>query len=186
MINSQEFARWMGVLGDRFNRPLAAPTARAYFEILSRDLTTAEFAAGAERCFESCKYWPSPKEIITAARPVASPELAAADVFADILRWNGRPNMMAEANERLTPEGMRAFLAVGGPAKFRELTSAEAPFVRKEFVAAFVAASRDAGEAKSAGEAISRARDYKRIDNGPQRIGSLLGDVMPRIEGVRT
>ena len=178
MIDKEVFARWMGIFADRFNRPLALPTQRAYFEILSRELSTSEFGAGAERCFSRCNYWPSPKEIVEAARPTPSLELAAADVFQDILRWNGAPNLMAEASRRLAPEAMRAFLAVGGPAKFRELTSAESPFVQKAFVTAFVAAARDAGEAQAAGEAISRGRDFKRVNNGPQPLKALMGEVL--------
>lgn len=179
MIDKQQFAQWMGILADRFNRSLAPPTQRAYYAVLSRALTTAEFTAGAERCFTRCTYWPSPAEILEAARPTPSLELAGAEVFADMLRWIGSPTLMDEASRRLSAPAFRAFLAVGGPAKFRALTIADEPFVRKAFVAAFVAATRDAGEAAAAGEAIARAPDYKRVNNGPQPIAALLGEVLP-------
>lgn len=178
MIDTSTFAQWMGLLSDRFNRALAAPTQRAYFELLSRELTTAEFVAGAEQCFARCTYWPSPAEITAAAKPRGSSELAGAEAFADILRWNGTPELMAEARRRLSAPALRAFLAVGGPAKFRALTTDEEPFVRKAFVSAFVAA---------AGEAIARAGQEGRIEqprtrriaSGPERLGELIGTVLP-------
>lgn len=192
MIDTQIFAHWMGVLSDRFNRPLAAPTQRAYFEVLSRQLTTAEFIAGAERCFEVCTFWPGPKEIADAAKPIGDTELAGAELFAEVLRWNGRPQLMAEAERRLPAPALRAFLAAGGPGKFRTLTEAEAPFVRKAFIAAYVAAAADAAESERAGEAVARveARHHhaleasrdparKRLSTGPQRIGELLPMVLP-------
>lgn len=189
MIDTQTFAHWMGVLSDRCNRPLAAPTQRAYFEVLSRQLTTAEFIAGAERCFETCTFWPAPKEIVDAAKPIGSPELEGAELFNEILRWNGHPQLMAVAERRLPSPALRAFLAAGGPAKFRTLTEAEAPFVRKAFVAAYIAAASLAAEAERAGEAVARveARHHhqlerpptKRISTGPQRIGELLPSVLP-------
>lgn len=189
MIDPAVFAQWMGVCSDRFNRPLAAPTQRVYFEILSRQLTTAEFVAGAERCVEVCTYWPSPREIAEAAKPASNAELAGAELFADILRWNGRPQLMAEAERRLAAPALRAFLAAGGPAKFRTLTEVEAPFVRKAFVAAYVAATAEAEEAARAGESVARieARQHhalerpraKSLHSGPQRLGEIVDEVLP-------
>lgn len=189
MIDTQIFAHWMGVLSDRFNRPLAAPTTRAYFEVLSRQLTTAEFVVGAEWCFATCTFWPSPKEIADAAKPIRNVELEGAELFADILRWNGHRQLMHEAERRLSPPALRAFLAAGGPAKFRTLTEAEAPFVRKAFVSAYSAAVSDAADAERAGEAVARveARHHralerpatKRINSGPQKLGEILPAVLP-------
>lgn len=188
MIDTAVFAQWMGLFSDRFNRALAAPTQRMYFEILSRDLTTAEFVTGAEQCFARCTFWPSPDEIRATARPQrpqGSLELAGAEAFADLLRWNGASDLAIQARRRLSEPAYRAFLAVGGAGKFRLLTQVEEPFVRRAFVSAYAQAAHDAAEVAAACEAtlrlgarrevgrIGESPSARRLSSGPERLGEI-------------
>ena len=49
MIDKEEFAVAMGMLTDRFNRPLHPSMSRFYYETLSAELDTEEFLIFAAR-----------------------------------------------------------------------------------------------------------------------------------------
>jgi len=81
MIDKEEFAIAMGMLTDRFNRPLHPSMSRFYYETLSVELTTEEFLIGARLAMRQSQFWPSPQQLIEFARPEKSVELEAAGMF---------------------------------------------------------------------------------------------------------
>jgi len=196
MINKEQFKQWITLLGEKFNKPLSAPSQLVFYDILNAELTTEEFVAGARLVYRDNQFFPSPKEIIDQAKPQGDPAIEAADVFRDILTWNGKDNLMAEARSRMTDVGLRAFLAVGGPARFRRLTVDEELWARKEFIARYVEAKRDADERHRVDLALAQAhearvaaqshrtqhhrltRDETKRIAGPTRIGDDVGNAL--------
>lgn len=62
------FARHMSLLAERFGRPVSKPVSAAYYQFLSRTLTTEEFICAANSIFAESTFWPSPMEFIDRAR----------------------------------------------------------------------------------------------------------------------
>jgi hypothetical protein len=181
MINKTAFTQWITLFGEKFNKPLSAPSQLVFYDLCNAELTTDEFVAGAKLVYRDNTFFPSPKELIEKAKPTANPALEAADVFRDILTWNGSENLMAAARVKLTDIGLRAFLAVGGPAKFRTLLASEEVFVRREFVAAYTAARQDAKERERADRMLAEVQAPAHLHGntirkltGPQHIGDAL------------
>lgn len=142
MIDSELFAQQMGILADRIGRPLAAPTLRQFHVSLSGRLTNEEFVAATTLAFEKCRFWPSVDELVELVKPKESPEAIAEDVFQRVL--DIATNVYLARMLRL--EGVRfvhrsaeaAFKTVGAFGAFEGLATAELPFLRKRFIAAFV------------------------------------------------
>jgi hypothetical protein len=204
MIDRTVFRDWIVVLCEKFNKPLSPPSQLVFYDIVNAELTTEEFVVGARLVFRDNQFFPSPKDIIDKAKPAGDPAIEAADVFRDILTWNGAENLMAEARRRLTDVGLRAFLAVGGPGCFRRLTVDQEVWARKEFIARYVEAKKDAEERGRVDLALADSQEARiaahrdRVNNtlaarqntkrivGPSNIADEIPAAMASLSGGRT
>lgn len=162
MIDRKVFAGVMGGFADRFGRALAPATADMYYDILTSELTTEEFLAGARIVFAKHPYnsWPAPQFIIDAAKPKPAPKLSGAEIFEHILSIDG--NIYTPIADRLHaimllgPVAERAYRAVGGRREFENVLEDDAKWLRQkfleeyEFAASHAAAEREAAVAFAA------------------------------------
>jgi hypothetical protein len=143
MIEKEEFAVAMGMLTDRFNRPLHPSMSRFYYETLSAELTTEEFLIGARLAMRQSQFWPSPQQLIEFARPEKSIDLEAAGMF-DKVRALGSPHPVGMVWRRedvaaLGESALAGFSAIGAQERLRHLSADDLPWARREFVAAYKA-----------------------------------------------
>lgn len=134
MLNKQVFAREMAILADRFGRSVSNPVLNSYYEALSNSLTDEEFIGAAKRIFNESQFWPSPSEFVDKAR--GRVEDAAQ------LEWMEVMGGIAEDRKftGLTPSGKAALEAVGG--RYAVRSSLDVGFIRRDFIAAYVASER--------------------------------------------
>lgn len=194
MIDKDVFKTWAGILGDRFNKVLASPTLRVMYFSLSESLTTDEFIVGCKRAFDECTFWPTPKEIIEFAKPVAVVRVSGAEVFRDILTWNGSENMMSVARQRLDEAGMQAFLGIGGAARFKKMKVDDEMWARKEFIELYEAAVKNIDSMSKTERARLGAHKYPvlvgetpgpKINKGPESAAQLLPGLTQAIEELK-
>lgn len=143
MISREKFAYWCGVLSERFNRQLSAPTYGEYFAALTdAQLTDDELDRAMRHVFRCSVYWPSPKEIVAVVRP----ELSANTLFYRLTSratGAGPAGPYWEKNDIIKRFGERAytaFVAIGGNDRLRALTSQNENYVRRDFEREFNAA----------------------------------------------
>lgn len=148
-IDPAVFATWMAVLADKIGRPLQKPTQAVYHEILSRSLSTEQFAAAAQLVLEAAAFnvWPSPGEFVRTVRPdggdAPSPQQAfeATYTIVGVPRAYGRPwgDLVAEVADRVGPAAARAADALRGV--LRRHTDDQLPYLRRDFAREYEAAA---------------------------------------------
>lgn len=185
MIDRDEFSTWMGVLADRFGRALKPPTIRAYYAVLSAELTTEQFVAAAAITLRDATFWPSPKEIVERAKPVAAPALTAAeawvkvhDIAAGISKFGRSSSEKAQLIAELGPAALRAFHAVGGQRAWTDLLEADVKWLKKEFCDRYADADSHESRIADAGKLAEVTRP--RVGGGLTAIGA---PPMARIAG---
>ena len=133
MIEREVFTREMALLAERFTRTLSAPVAARYYETLSANLTTLEFAVAARILFDEETFWPAPARFIEAVKP--SGEAAAQDEWEKLLEAI-RKNTRAELSEA----GLYALKNVGGTWRIGQSHEVDQlPFIKREFLEAYQA-----------------------------------------------
>lgn len=147
MIDKEQFAIAMGMLTDRFNRPLHPSMNRFYYETLSAELTTEEFLIAARLAMRQSQFWPSPQQLIEFVKPEKNIELEAAAMF-DKVRALGfsHPAGLCWRREEVAELGESAlagFSAIGAQERLRNLSADDLPWARREFVAAYKAKAAD-------------------------------------------
>lgn len=190
MIDKEEFAVAMGMLTDRFNRPLHPSMSRFYFETLSAELSTEEFLIGARLAMRQSQFWPSPQQLIEFARPEKSLDLEAAAMF-DKVRALGQPHQAGMCWYRdeiaaLGEPALAGFSAIGAQERLRHLSSDDLPWARREFIAAYTAKARETKADKQIASARLALRSSARAKAlpGPASaapIPTLIGDVIPKV-----
>ncbi len=140
MIDRESFATMMAIFAERIGRPLAPASAQMYHDILSRELTTEEFLAGARVVFRNhtINTWPAPIEFIEAVKPATlTPLVDAGMAFEKLLTFACDHYADATEVERKVREmgtvAAFAYRAAGGRAVFRDLLQTDEPFVRRRF-----------------------------------------------------
>lgn len=176
MIDKEQFAIAMGMLTDRFNRPLHPSMNRFYYETLSSELTTEEFLIGSRLAMRQSQFWPSPQQLIEFAVPEKSIELEAAAMF-DKVRGLGfaHPAGLCWRREQVAELGdsaLAGFSAIGAQERLRNLNADDLSWARREFVAAYKAKSQETKAEKQ----IEAVRDSLRI---PGRAKALPGPQTP-------
>lgn len=179
MIDRPAFARVMGVFADRIGRPLAPETAELYYAVLSADLETDEFLAGARVVFQVHRFntWPAPQQFIDAARPPAAIALAAGELFERVLAIAANAyTPLAERTAQIAALGAdveRAYRAAGGRREFENVLEADVKWLRKAFCESYQAAVIDTEARRSAHVALAAvdatARDL--IDQAAEQLG---------------
>lgn len=141
MLDKRIFTEQMSVLADRFDRKLSQPVAKSYFETLSNSLTTEEFLSAAKRIFHESVFWPSPAEFVDKAKGKVedAAQLEWMEVMAAIAK--GRKAQLGES-------GKAALEAIGGRWAVRNTENVS--FLRKDFIAAYVATERHDRQEKAA------------------------------------
>ena len=190
MIDKEEFAIAMGMLTDRFNRPLHPSMNRFYYETLSAELTTEEFLIGSRLAMRQSQFWPSPQQLVEFACPEKSVELEAASMFAEV-RALGTPHPagMVWRREQVAALGdlaLAGFSAIGAQERLRHLSADDLPWARREFVAAYKAKAAETKadrQIESARLAIRTPARPKALP-GPQKPhpgAQLVGPIAERV-----
>lgn len=194
MIDKEEFAIAMGMLTDRFNRPLHPSMNRFYYETLSAELTTEEFLIGSRLAMRQSQFWPSPQQLIEFACPEKSIELEAASMFAEV-RALGTPHQagMVWRREQVAALGdlaLAGFSAIGAQERLRHLSADDLPWARREFVAAYKAKAAETKadrQIESARLAIRTPARPKALPGpqkphpGAQLVGVIAADVVENL-----
>jgi hypothetical protein len=191
MIDKEEFAVAMGMLTDRFNRPLHPSMSRFYYETLSADLTTEEFMIAARLAMRHSQFWPSPQQLIEFAKPERSIDLEAAKMFEKV-RSLGRahPAGLCWHREEVAALGdpaLAGFSTIGAQERLRNLSAEDLSWARREFVAAYIAKARETKadrQIEAAREAIRIPARGRQLKPGPDTSTTGLasiGEVIPKV-----
>lgn len=166
MIDKEQFATAMGMLTDRFNRPLHPTTNLFYYETLSSELSTEEFLIGARIAMRQSQFWPSPQQLIEFAKPEKNVELEASAMF-DRVRALGfaHPAGMCWRREQVADLGepaLAGFSAIGAQERLRNMSTDDLPWARREFIAAYKAKSAETRADRQIENARSALRSPRR------------------------
>lgn len=133
MISEKKFAVGMALLADRFNRDVSAAVAKGYLGVLNAaGMNFEEWEAATEYVFRHNRFFPSPQELIEAAR--GSAEEAAEREWGEIMRAF-RDNVKPE----LSKAGREAYENVGG---YFTLSEEPTHFIRPQFLKAYLACAQ--------------------------------------------
>lgn len=138
-IDKDSFLAGLAVLAGAFSREVDAPVQRAYYTVLSRELTTEEFERAVTITLETETFWPSPAVILSKVK--ADKEGAAALALEHVNRvtnaHGGFRYLTADVFHREFDAPMRAAIsACGGLAK---MADADERTVRRRFAKAYQA-----------------------------------------------
>lgn len=174
LIDREVFVTEIAVLADRYGRELKAPTIAALYEILGAELTTEEFVIGCRRVMRRETFFPSPQQIIDAARVPEQPvEQTAAEVFDGI-----RDYRLAWGKD---PRAVIAMKRAGGEVLVRSDDPRVMAFARRDFIAAYVEqAKRSATETEIAVLAATTAPRIRQ-QTGTRQIGGDVQRVIAKI-----
>lgn len=158
MIDKELFAQTMSALADRFNRPLAGPTLKAYYHALSAELSEDDFRAAVNIAFRDCTFWPSPKDLIEFVHPEPDLDLEGSLKFDQVraagknqpgfgMQWK-RTDVMLCGEPALA-----AFASIGGNERMRSMQGDDIAWARREFITAYKAAIMQNAKTARASEA---------------------------------
>lgn len=140
MIEKDSFLAGIALLGGAFGREVDAAVQRAYFLVLSPQLTTEEFTKAVELTMASEKFWPSPAVIMSKIK--ADGESRAILAFEHVNRvtssHGGFRYLTAETFHKEFDAPTRAAIsAVGGLAAIGNTPEERWPSLQKKFAAAY-------------------------------------------------
>jgi hypothetical protein len=135
VIDKSIFGREMTLLADRFNRDISKPVIARYFEFLNAHLATDEFVAAARVVFDHDQFWPAPVRFLEAAGvdPKSEADAAWELSLSEARRGIARP--LSEYD----PGHAAALSAVGKNHRIGQTREDQLPFLKRDFVNAFVA-----------------------------------------------
>jgi hypothetical protein len=133
VIDQKVFAERMSMIYERFGRNPSKPVSAAYYQALSNSLTTQEFVTAAQRIFVENTFFPSPAEFVDKAKGKVedAAQLEWMEVMAAIAK---------DRKFQLSESGKAALEVIGGRWAVRNTENVS--FLRKDFIAAFVAHER--------------------------------------------
>ena len=137
-MTRERFAAVMATLSVLPGKDVSAPLLEVYWRVLG-DLTDAEMETGATKALRTCRFLPTPSELLELARPRNLPA-EAGRVFEDVKRladYDGKTGeLWREVSVRcaLGNEVADAFQACGGSNAFK---NGDPVWTRKAFVEAY-------------------------------------------------
>jgi hypothetical protein len=139
MIDKDQFAIGMGLLGGAFSRDVDAAVSVAYYSVLNPRMTTAQFVRAVELALESETFWPAPAVLLAKIRPSGDDEAERAlrHVNATLGAHGGfqhTPFAAVDAFDAPTKAGIKA---VGGLRELAGVTEDRYPRLVKRFVDAY-------------------------------------------------
>jgi len=144
MIDKDTFLAGLAVLAGAFGREVDAPVQRAYYAVLSPQMTTEDFEKAVSLTLASETYWPSPAVILSKVKADAeSRGLMAFEHVIRVMGANGGHRFLShDTYMREFDEATRmAISAVGGLAKIGDTTEERWPALQRKFIAAHAEAS---------------------------------------------
>ena len=133
MIDQQVFLEEIGILMDWFNRDFEEATLKRLHQRLSQHLTTAEFLQAAITVFDSCRFFPTVSEFVSAVK--GDPETQALHDWELCIKAAARNDL--EMIAHLSAQGQSALHLAGGLYQLGMATEDELKWVKKEFVTAW-------------------------------------------------
>lgn len=175
MTSKERFASTMSAMALALpmsnGRQLTQPLLEMYWRVLA-DLSDEELELAATSIMRNptrAVFFPTPAELLAAARPVSQADamrsLAAVRRLAEYSPELGDTWSVTTIREKLGPAAAMAFQAIGGDAGMRELHApANAPFARQRFALAYTdAVSRDARAALPAPAAAALPAEVRHL-----------------------
>jgi hypothetical protein len=144
VIEKEPFLAGLAILAGAFGREVDAPVQRAYYAVLSPQMTTEDFEKAVSLTLASESYWPSPAVILSKVKADAeSRGLVAFERVNRVMGANGGHRFLShDTYIREFDEATRmAISAVGGLAKIGDTTEDRWPALQRRFVAAHTEAS---------------------------------------------
>lgn len=171
MIDKDQFATGMGLLGGAFGRDVDAAVSRAYYLVLNPKLSTEDFQRAVERTIEQETYWPSPAVLLGKVLPpvLDAGELALRHVNA-VMGRNGGYQYLSHAtfHAEFDAPTRAAISACGGLAEISRTSDERWPALTRKFAAAYA-------RAKSPRPALP-APD---VDPRVKRLASQVAETLP-------
>jgi len=131
LIDQRVFLEEIGILMDWFNRDFEEATLKRLHQRLSQHLTTAEFLQAAITVFDSCRFFPTVSEFVSAVK--GDPETQALHDWELCIKAAARNDL--EMIAHLSAQGQSALHLVGGLYQLGMATEDELRWIKKEFVA---------------------------------------------------
>jgi hypothetical protein len=149
MIEKDQFAIGMGLLGGAFSRDIDAAVSRAYYAVLSPRLTTEQFQRAVELTLESDTFWPAPAALLAKIRPSPDEQAdrALRHVNATLGAHGGFQHTPFAAVDAFDAPTKAAIQAIGGLRELAGTSEERYPSLRKKFRDAY---NRAVGDAKLA------------------------------------
>lgn len=169
------FAEGIAMISDRWNRDVAASTSAVMAEWLAEHQCTGdEFIAGVKRAIAEDEWPPSAKRILELARPVASADVRAGEVFEQIrglgryivphgTRWE-----IDEIERECGEAARRALISIGGPRRLVDMTDDAVPFVLRDFAKAFAEFDRELSSRATTVKLVARGEARRQLHAGAE------------------
>lgn len=146
-IEKQSFAVGMGLLAGAFSRTADEPVMKAYYTILTAQLSTAEFEEAVTRTLATETFWPSPAVLLGKIK--AGDDNKAALAFEHVNRVTGgaggfRFLSYAAYQDAFDAPTRIAIAAVGGLSEIANTPLERWPGLQRRFAAAYLASLRPA------------------------------------------
>lgn len=140
MIEKEQFITGMALLSGAFGREVDGPIQRAYYAVLSKQLTTAEFERAVSITLETETFWPSPAVLIGKVKQ--DTQARALSALEHVNRVTGQAGgyrfLPVETFHREFDAPTRvAIAAVGGLGAIGNVSEDRYSTLQKKFVAAY-------------------------------------------------
>lgn len=167
------FAEGIGLIAARWNRDVDPNVSAVMAEWLADHQCTAdEFITGVKRAIAEDEWPPNARRILELARPTASADARAGEVFAALLALRkhhpavGMRLALNDVEVQLGEAAVRAVVAIGGASRLNNLTEEARPFVQKDFARAFVAFEAEINSRASTTTLLERGYQPRQIAAG--------------------
>lgn len=140
MIDKDQFAIGMGLLGGAFSRDIDAAVSRAYYAVLSPKMTTEQFQRAVELTLEQETYWPAPAVLLGKVKASADEVAVQAlrDLNATLGRFGGYQHTPYDAlKDHLDGPTKAALKAIGGLSELAATTEEKYPRLVKRWTEAY-------------------------------------------------
>lgn len=145
MIDKDAFIAGIAVLAGAFGREIDAPVQRAYYTVLSRELTTEEFERAVTLALTSETFWPSPAVLLSKVKADdTSRGLSALEHVNRITEAHGGFRYLPHATFQAEFDAptKAAIAACGGLAAIANTTESGQNALKKKFAAAYTASTK--------------------------------------------
>lgn len=175
-IDKEIFVELLGELQTYYKREFTPFVQRIWYRHLSDKLTTDQFSASVEAAIVTHQFMPTPEELIEIVR--GSRETIALEDWEKCRLAASRADY--SIGEHLSLSGKFALRTIGGISRLAQSEESEHKWMRKEFVAAWLAWTKPMGALP---EGQLRDRQQQNVDNSvppPPHVADAMRSLLQR------